>query len=448
MKLYNTNCSDNEKRTAFRNSEVPVAVYGLGKMGLPLAAVYADVSGNVRGVDVDPDVIDTVASGRSHLNHEPGLDELVADTVKSGALRPTMESRTAAAEATVHVVIVPTLVTDDNEPDLSVLRSVLSDIATGIEAGDLVVIESTVPPRTCEDVVVPMLETKSDLSAGEFGVAFCPERTKSGRALKDIRGSYPKVVGGIDDDSTRTAEAIYQTITENDVVPVSDATTAETIKIFEGVYRDVNIALVNELAQFVDEIGIDVREAIDVASDTPYVDLHYPGAGVGGHCIPYYPYFLIKEFNAPNSLMETAREINDSMPAFTVDKLLEGLNETETRISDATVVVLGVTYLPGIPEIRHTPAKQIVDRLVGQEASVHVVDPVIDDFSAFEGASPIDIEEIYDVDPDAVVLVTAHEIFATIDWGRFENLVIVDGRDAIDLDSSGHWRYTIGRGYD
>lgn len=446
MKLYDATANDEAKRAALVNGDVPVAVYGLGKMGLPLAAVYADVTGNVSGVDVDPTVVETVNSGCAPFDHEPGLDELIATTVGSGALQATTESETAAREAAVHVVIVPTLVTENNEPDLSTVRTVVSDIATGIEAGDLVIIESTVPPRTCEDMIKPLICRESDLEEGEFGVAFCPERTKSGRALQDIRGSYPKVVGGVDDESTSAAAVLYNELTDNDVVTVSHATTAEAVKIFEGVYRDVNIALVNELAKFVDETNIDALEAIDVANDTPYVDLHRPGAGVGGHCIPYYPHFLIEMFDAPSNLMQTGRQINDSMPGFTVEKLLQGLNEVNIQINDATVVVLGVTYYPGIPEIRHTPAKPIVNRLVGQGANVYAVDPVMDDFSAFEGATPLKLDEIADIEADAFVLVTAHEVFETIKWEEFEELVIVDGRNAIELETNRHWVYTIGSG--
>ncbi|SDK06991.1 UDP-N-acetyl-D-mannosaminuronic acid dehydrogenase [Halovenus aranensis] len=446
MKLYDTERSEEERRTAFRNGDVPVAVYGLGKMGLPLAAVYADVSRNVRGVDIDPDAVETINAGRTPFDHEPGLDDLVAETVDANALRATTEARQAASEAAVHVIIVPTLVTDEKEPDLSTVEAVVSDIAAGIEAGDLVVVESTVPPGTCKTVIAPMIKAESDLTSGEFGVSFCPERTHSGRALEDVRGSYPKVVGGIDDESTRAATAIYREITTNEITPTGDATTAEAVKIFEGIYRDVNIALVNEFAKSADDTGINVLEAIDVANEVPYVDLHDPGAGVGGHCIPYYPYFFTSGYDGPSDLTRTAREINDSMPLFAVDKLLEGLTEKGTTLADATVVVLGVTYRPGVDEIRHTPAMPIVDRLAGQSDSVYVVDPVTDNFDPFEGAQPLGLENLSDVDPDAVVLVTAHDEFGTIDWNQFEELVIVDGRDAVYPDTDDHWLYRIGQG--
>ena len=325
--------------------------------------------------------------------------------------------------------------------------SVVSDIAAGLDPGDVVFIESTVPPQTCQDVVEPVLAEESGLDVDEFGVAFCPERTSSGRAIEDIRGAYQKVVGGTDPEATCIAQIVYEAINDSGVVHVSDATTAEAVKVFEGVYRDVNIALANELAKLTDELGIDVLEAIDASNTLPMCDIHTPGAGVGGHCIPYYPYFLINQFDGPTPLMQTARKVNDSMPEFVTEKLIDGLTERETALSDSTVVVLGLTYRGGVAELRHAPSIPIVERLVTQNAEVFVVDPMLEDFSAFDGAMSIEQSGIYGVDPDAVVLVTAHNEFDSIDWNGFErSLVVVDGRQALDLSETDHWVYTIGRG--
>jgi len=233
--FYGSDASPAEQREAFRSGEVPVGVYGLGKMGLPLAAVYAETCGNVVGADVDPAVVESVNRGDCHVDREPGLDALVEKTVSAGALRATESPRTAAEAASVHVLIVPTPITDANEPDLSILQAVVEDVAAGLSAGDLVVVECTVPPGTTRDAVQPTLAQESDLDGDEFGVAVCPERTSSGRALKDIRGAYPKVVGGVDDESTRAAALLYGELTTNDVIQVPDATTAEAVKVFEGV---------------------------------------------------------------------------------------------------------------------------------------------------------------------------------------------------------------------
>ncbi|WP_134672108.1 nucleotide sugar dehydrogenase [Halorussus marinus] len=441
--LYGSEAPESVQRAAFRTGQVPVAVYGLGKMGLPLAAVYAETTGNVVGADVDPEVVEAIDAGECHVDREPGLPELVRETVAAGALEATDDPREAAARAAVHVVIVPTPITDEKEADLSILRSVAGDIGANLDPGDLVVVECTVPPRTCEDLLRPLLADAAGHEA--FGLAFCPERTASGRALRDIRDAYPKVVGGIDDESTRVAELVYDHITDNEVLAVSDATTAEAVKVFEGLYRDVNIALANELATLTDEFGIDVNEAIATANTQPFCDIHDPGPGVGGHCIPYYPYFVINEVDADARLLSTAREVNDAMPAFTVETLARELDAEGTSPDDATVAVLGLTYRPGVEEIRATPAGPIAERLSALGAEVLAVDPMLDDAEPFE-AEMVSRAELYGADLDAAVMVTPHEEFDAIEWERFDPLVVVDGRGSLDLAATDHRVYTIGSG--
>ena len=441
--LYGSDAAEADQREAFLSGRVPVAVYGLGKMGLPLAAVYADVSGNVIGADVDPEVVETISAGECHVKREPGLSELVAETVESGAFEATDDPAAAADRAAVHVVIVPTPITDDHEADLSILESVVEDVGAGLDPGDLVVVECTVPPRTCADLLEPMLAEAA--GHDEFGLAFCPERTASGRALKDIRGAYPKVVGGVDDESTRVAELVYGEITDNEVLAVSDATTAEAVKVFEGLYRDVNIALANELATLTDELGVDVNEAIETANTQPFCELHTPGPGVGGHCIPYYPYFVINEFDTDSPLLETAREVNDAMPEFAVETLTRELDAAGTDPEDATVAVLGLTYRPGVEETRATPADPIAERLSELGAEVLAVDPMLDDADEF-AAEMVAQDDLYDRDLDGAVLVTPHEEFEEIEWEQFDPLAVVDGRQSLDLDETDHRVYTIGSG--
>jgi len=448
--LYGSPVSDDRQRDAFVAGDVPVAVYGLGKMGLPLAGVYAEVSRNVTGADVDPAVVETVNSGGCHVKREPGLGELIEELVADGALQATTEPAEAAADATVHVVIVPTPITEDNEPDLSILHSVLREIGSGLGEGDLVIIECTVPPRTTSETAQAILAEESGLELGEFGLAFCPERTSSGRALKDIRGAYPKVVGGVDDESTRVAELIYNEINDRGVIPVSDATTAEAVKVFEGLYRDVNIALANELAALTDEFGIDVNEAIETANTQPFCDIHDPGPGVGGHCIPFYPHFVIEPFEGETALLETARKVNNQMPRFVVEKIHEELAAEGSSLSSASVLLLGLTYRPGVEEIRASPSIEIASQLTAAGAEVYGVDPMLDETTAFE-LEAIELSAIYDRPFDAVVMVTPHDDFAEIRWRDLhrddQQLIVIDGRDTLDLSETSHRVYTIGGGY-
>jgi UDP-N-acetyl-D-mannosaminuronic acid dehydrogenase len=444
-RLYGSDADADEIGRRFANGELPVAVYGLGKMGLPIASVFADVTGNVTGADIDPDVVASVNAGESHVEGEPGLPELVAETVESGAFEAVNDPQAAARDATVHVVIVPTLLTDTNNPDLAVVRSVVDDIAAGLEAGDFVVVESTVPPRTTRGVVAPRLAEQSGLAPDEFGVAFCPERTSSGRALVDIREAYPKIVGGVDEESTRVAAAIYDEVTDNDVIAVSDATTAEAVKVFGGVYRDVNIGLANEFATYADGLDIDVREAIEASNTNPHSNILQPGPGVGGHCIPVYPYFLLNRFDVHSPIVQAARTVNDSMPTHVVGKLEGALEQRGTALRDATVLVLGVTYRAGVEETRNSPAVAILQQLSNAGAETVAVDPMLDDVEGV--AELVSQDAAAGRDLDAVVLVTAHEAFDDYEWDAHEDLVVVDTRDALD-DVIGHDRYVVGRAAD
>ncbi|MDL5363604.1 nucleotide sugar dehydrogenase [Halalkalicoccus sp. NIPERK01] len=449
--LYGSDASIDEQRTALTSGEVPVAVYGLGKMGLPLASVYADVTGNVTGMDVDPEVVEGVNAGENHIVGEPGLSDLVREVVDRGALSATTDGRAAAAAARVHVVIVPTLIDENSKPDLSIVETVMETVASGLAPGDQVILESTVPPRTCRDVVAPLLAAESGLDREEFGVAFCPERTASGRAIEDIRGAYPKIVGGLDDESTRVAELIYGEINSQEIIPVSDATTAEAVKVFEGVYRDVNIALANELTKHAEELEISVLEAIEAANTQPFCDLHIPGAGVGGHCIPYYPHFLIQTFDADSRLMELSREINDTMPTYTAELALSGLTKHGKETEGSDVLVLGLTYRAGVDELRATPAMGVIERLVSAGANVTAVDPITDTHGPFEeaGADVVSLDDARGRTYDAVVLVTAQEAFEDLEIPALaadDPLVVVDGRQALSELQNEHGIYYRGIG--
>ncbi|MEY7850822.1 nucleotide sugar dehydrogenase [Natrarchaeobius sp. A-rgal3] len=447
--LYDATVPESRQRERLTTGRVPVAVYGLGKMGLPLAGVYAETTGNVIGVDVDPSVVETVNAGQSHVVGESGLDDLVAEQVENGRLEATTDGPAAAERARIHVVIVPTLLTDDREPDLSTVESVADDIASGLAPGDLVVAESTLPPGACRDVLRPHLSAESGLAPDEFGLAFCPERTSSGTALRDIRGEYPKVVGGVDDESTRAAAVVYDELSSNDVRQVSDATTAEAVKVFEGVYRDVNIGLANELGALADELDISAREAFATANDLPMCQLHDPGPGVGGHCIPYYPYFLLSWLETPLALTETARAVNDGMPALVVDRLTTELESGGIDLAESSILVLGLTYRADVEETRASPALDVVAELEERGANVAAADPLVD--PAEYGVQAVDVtslEERPTTDEvsrfDAAVLVTPHEAFDRISWASLDQTVVVDTRDALKRSEVGRRIYTLG----
>jgi len=445
--FYGATDGDETLRRAFRGGGVETAVYGLGKMGLPVAAVFADVTGNTVGVDIDERVVGQINDGQCPVEREPGLPELVEDVVERGALVASTDPATVASGATVHVVVVPTLLTDDDRPDLSLLEAAAEAIGRGLDPGDVVFVESTVPPGTCSDVVLPIVSAESGLAESEFGLAACPERSVSGQAVADVRGTHPKVVGGVDDESSRVAKLVYSEVSSNDVIVVSDATTAEAVKVFEGVYRDVNIALANQLSLYSRPLDIDVPEAIDVANTQPFCDIHDPGPGVGGHCIPVYPYFLSNAFDVDAPVLDVAREVTDSMPEHAAEMVRYVLQTHGSELRDSRVLLLGVTYKADVAELRNAPSIPLARELRASGGTVLAVDPLVEDWSQVPPVDPVSFEERSEHDVDLVFLVTPHQEFQDLDWDSFDAPVI-DGRRAIDPDATDVPLYRIGGKWD
>lgn len=434
MKTFGMNRKD--VTAVVQRGDVTFAVYGMGKMGLPLAISYAEAGGKVIGVDIDAHVVETLNQGVNHIEGEPGLPELVPKHAKRGTLRATTDLVQAARDADVMVIIVPTLLQADNVPDLSIVESVCRCIGKGLKRGDLVIQESTLPPGSTEKVLRPALEQESGLRAGvDFGIAFCPERTLSGRALADIQGAYPKVVGGVDSQSTEAAAGIYEAVNQKGVITVSGATEAEAVKVFEGVYRDVNIALANELALACEEMGIDAREVFAVANTQPYSHIHEPGCGVGGHCIPVYPYFLIHGVSTPTPLLQAARRVNDAMPAHTVDLVAAELAARGGSLAKSSVLVVGITYRQGVRETRFSPAIDVINRLLAAGATVDIHDPLI---RGWHGTTWVD-ETVLLAGLErwnAVIFCCEISIARALPWDRPAGAgspIIVDGRRAVPI---------------
>jgi nucleotide sugar dehydrogenase len=424
--------SREEVKRAIRNGEVTIAVYGLGKMGLPLAAVLANHGAKVIGVDINKKVVEMINNGENHINEEPGLSELVKKNVEGGRLKATTDGIWAAKQADVMIIIVPTLTDERGNLKLDPVYNVAEKISQGLEKGDIIITEATMPPGTTESLT-PILE-KSGLKLGEFGLAHAPERTMTGTAIRDITGQYPKIVGASDKKTLEAVIGIYGTINKKGVIPVSSIKAAEAVKVFEGVYRDVNIALANELALWCEEHGLDALEVFKAANTQPYCHLHMPGAGVGGHCIPIYPWFVINLAKKTNPrLIKTAREINDSMPHHIVELTIKGLNKVGRSLRGSNVLVLGLTFRGGVREFMRSPAISIIKELKEWGAKVFAYDPLCDENDAkrFGAEWREDFKDI-----DAIIIVTDHREFRGLDLDEIarqvRNRVIIDGRNVID----------------
>lgn len=432
MKIYGM--SKRKIVSALKNGNITIAVYGLGKMGLPLATVFAEKGARVIGVDINEKVVETVNKGINPIEGEDGLDELLSKNVRSKRLAATLDPVQAAKDADVMIIIVPIYLNDDYTPNLEHVKSVCRNISHGIKKGDLVILESTAPPGTTDAVIRPILEKRGLKAGRDFGLAHCPERTYSGRAIKDIMGDLnPRIVGGIDSKSTQAVAALYSAINKRSVICVTDAKTAEAVKVFEGIYRDVNMALANELALVCGELGIDAISVFDAANTDRFCHILKPGSGVGGHCIPVYPYFILKNVNRRCELIIAARKLNDSMPNYIVELVSSGLGEIKKEIGNSKVLILGLSFRGGVKETRKSPAIPIIQELKKLKAKVYCYDPLFtkEEIEGFGVEYKSDFKGL-----DCIVIVTNHQEFKGYDWNKIgkeiRNKVIVDGRQIVD----------------
>ncbi len=409
-----------------------VTVMGLGKMGLPAAAYYAHKGASVIGYDIDPVQVDAVNRGESRIGREPGVDERLAALVADESLRATTDPAQALSDTEVVIVLVPLLTTMEGKPDFGPLDNATAELAAHLPDTALVIYETTVPVGTTRQRFGPIL--------AEAGVstAFSPERVSSGRIWRDL-DSYPKLVGGLDEVSSERAAGFYRAHLPAEVWDLGSAEAAEMTKLAETTYRDLNIAFANELARFADEWSLDVTDVIRAANSQPYSHIHSPGVGVGGHCIPHYPY-LLQESTSGSPLISTGRSINDSMPTYVAGLVAENLDGLEGR----TVLLLGVAYRAGVPETASSPAFPLRDRLTDLGANVVAADPLYEDAELVElGFAPWNGSA-----PDAMVLVTAHEVFLAMPWGDYPATTVVDGRNRLDraaVEAAGHRYVGVGR---
>ena len=400
-----------------------VTVAGLGKIGVPLAVQFASKGATVTGYDVDATVVETIRDRRNPLPDEPGLEEAVPGLVAGGRLKATTDPQKAASYAEVVVLIVPVDIDATLQPDFAQLDAAVEALAPHLRRGVLVIVETTVPVGTTRyRVGAKVLEASGMTPTTDFSLAFSPERVSSGRVLRDL-AAYPKIVGGIDPHSTAMAVEFYQAHLDAAVTAVRDAETAEFSKLAETTYRDVNIGLANEFARIADRLGVDVQQAIDAANSQPYSHIHQPGVGVGGHCIPVYPYFLGVE----SEMIGAARRINDDMARYGVEKLERALGS----LAGATVVVLGLAYRAGVKESRHSSAFALVNALAARDAVAYVHDPLFtpDEVRA-HGLPP---PPAFPLPADALVVQAWHPQYAGLDLSAFPGLrAVLDGRGELD----------------
>lgn len=393
-----------------------ISISGLGYIGLPTATMFAKSGWDVTGVDVNPIAVEKLNRGEINIE-EVGLEELVKSEVEAGHLKAQL----TPSEADCFIIAVPTPFNEDYTADLTYVIEATNAILPILKKGNTVIVESTIPPRTIDDVVAPILIEAGWKPGEDIYLAHCPERVLPGRILIELVENT-RIVGGINEESAQKAAAIYRSFVTGDIL-ISSAVSAEMSKLMENTYRDVNIALANELVKISEKLDIDALEVIQLANYHPRVNLHQPGPGVGGHCLAVDPYFIIESAPEQSVLISNARNINNSMPEFVVNQMRKILPETTSKIA-----VLGLTYKGNIDDVRESPAMEVLELLQKAGYKLGIFDPHIEQeqvnfyLSSFSEAV---------TDSECVLVLTDHDEFKQLD----ENVILSQMKKPIIFDT-------------
>ncbi len=421
-----------------------VAVLGLGYVGLPLAlAIKKKTTVDVVGYDPNYEKVALILNGICPIDDRQAELDLQKIKIKASSSEEIIEG------SEIYFVCVPTPVLDDYTPDLRPLTNAVETIGKFLQRGQIVVIESTVNPGVCDELVIPMLEKITGFqNVKDFNVAHCPERINPGDPKWNVY-NIPRNIGSTHSETTKFVADFYRQFIESEINEMPDLKTTEATKIIENTFRDINIAFVNELAKSFEVLGIDIIAVIKGAANKPFAFMpHYPGCGVGGHCIPVDPYYLIdraKKSGFDHKFLKLAREINNSMPGYTVDHLANALNRYGKPIKGTRIALLGLSYKPNVGDLRESPALKIKSLLEANEADLILYDPYVPSLSTVNT-----LEEALQ-DAFAIVIATAHNEFINVEIHTLKKYgikVVIDGRNCLDKEAiikSGIYYKGIGR---
>jgi nucleotide sugar dehydrogenase len=425
----------NELAKKIRSGEFKIAVYGLGHVGSPLASAWLHAGAHVLGVDKSPRVLENARKGKTHVP-EPGVNEAFTKGLKDKHFAVYDDPVKASQDAHLKMICVPVLLTDSFSADLAAVKQVASAIARGLKKGDVVSLNPSVPPGTSEDVILPILEKESGLHVEQdFFMIYNPERIYEGRAIEDIEERYPAVVSGAGPKSLEIGTKLYSMVAKKGVIRISNMRTAETEKLLEGVYRDVNIALANEMAKFCEKVGVNFWEAREAANSQPFSHIHKPGVGVGGACIPVYPQFILHTADIKKvecNITRLGRNVNDSMPAYCVDqalRLLDGMG-----VSQSTITLLGLAFRGGVSDTRLSPTYRVIEELKKLGAKqIRVHDPLVtsDPNLAQDIVLTSNLSQAIK-GADLIILVADHPEYRGLAQEKLGGVPVYDGRGVLD----------------
>jgi len=428
-----------------KDGSLKIAIYGLGHVGSPLAAAWLRAGAHVIGVDNSRKVLRAAMEGRT-LIPEPGISEAYAEALKNNRFELFEDPIEASKKSYFKMICVPVL-SEEMSADLRAVNEVATSIGKGLKKGDVISLNPSVPPGTTEDVIVPIIEKTSGLSVErDFCMVYNPERIYEGRALQDIEENYPAIVSSIGPDSQKISHTLYSMIFRKGILIISNIRTAEAEKLFEGVYRDVNIALANEMAKLCEAAEIDFWEAREAANSQPYCHIHKPGIGVGGACIPIYPQFIIdlaRRLNVQSDITRMSRIINNSMPAYCVSRALQLVKKTDP--SKLNVTILGLAFRGGVSDTRLSPTYALIDEIRKYGANRIISDdPLVSEDPNLSSDLILtsNLEKALK-GSDLVILVADHPEYKKIGRDQLGNISVYDGRGILNRKTDTGLNYAV-----
>ena len=429
-----------EVRNSLETKSLKVCVVGIGRIGLPTALSFTKSGLRTIGVDINENLVRTINSGVFPLNDEPGYEEIFNDAIKNKMFSTTTKIEDAVPDSDLILLSLPTPMDENNVPDYSALRNAASRLSEILSPNSLVIVESTVEPGFVEDEMVSIISKSGRLKIKEtFFIGVCPENANPGEILYDFT-NLPRLIAGINNDVTKIIKMIYNFVFPVELVEMPNCKTANAVKLTTNVFRDINIAFVNELSLMFEKLGIDTMKVLEAAKKKYNFQVHYPGSGVGGPCLPINSYQLLntaRRTGTKLSIIESSRKINEKMPDHTVELISDAFKECNKSIQNSEILILGVSYKPNVKDIQLSPAEHIIKKLQNLGANVHIYDPNFSSSEVFGIKVEDNLDDILSK-MDAAVIVTGHDDFKKIEISSFTKMktpILVDTSRIIELQS-------------
>ncbi len=435
LKINMNNFDDVKKSLDLKS--LRVCVIGIGRIGLPTALSFAKSGLQTIGVDINEKLIEDINSKKFPLKDEPGYENIFSDVLEKKLFSATTKIKDAVANSNLILLSLPTPMDENNVPDYSALTTVGSQLSEMLSLHSLVIVESTIEPGFIEDEMISLISKSGRLKTEDnFSIGVCPENANPGEILHDFT-NLPRLVGGINPNITKIITMIYKYVFSVDLIEMENCKTANAVKLTTNVFRDINIAFVNELALMFEKIGVDTMKVLEAAKAKYNFQVHYPGAGVGGPCLPINSYQLLntaRRTGVKLSIIESGRKINESMPDHVIELTLDAFNECSKSLENSRILIMGISYKPNVKDIQLSPAKHIIKKLQNLGANVHIYDPFFSSTKVFD----VQVEEnLENVLPkmDAAIIVTGHDVFKKISissFSKMKNKILIDTRGMID----------------